>query len=224
MNTESLIADLVSGLAPVRRLPSPGMQAARWLALALGCAALAAFTQSMVMSGRFNLRISLPMNNWQASLSLLTGIAAVLAAAFLAHPDRSRRWMLLPLLPLSAWLGLLGWYWAGDVARLGEVALRPGMDWACVTTILSVGLPLAAVQYRALRHAGAVSPMPVLLLGALAAAALCSTATSLVHPVRAAATILTWHGAAAAMLMLLGLVFGRLLLQSRARPASTLPA
>ena len=41
------------------------------------CAALAAFTQSLVMSGRFNLRISLPMNNWQASLSLLTGIAAV---------------------------------------------------------------------------------------------------------------------------------------------------
>jgi len=75
-----------------------------------------------------------------------------------------------------------------------------------------VGLPLAAVQYRALRHGGAVRPLPVLLLGALASAALCSTATSLVHPARMASTILAWHGAAAALLMLLGLVFGRLLL------------
>ena len=219
MNTESLIAELVSGLGPVRRLPSPGVQALRWLALALGCAALAAFTQSMVMAGRFNLRLGLPMNNLQATLSLLTGIGAVVAAAYLARPDRSRRWLVLPLLPLAAWFGMLGWYWAGDVARLGDVALKPGMDWACVTTILSVGLPLAAVQYHALRHGGAVRPVPVLLLGALASAALCSTATSLVHPVRAAATILAWHGAAAAMLMLLGLVLGRLLLQSPPRPA-----
>ena len=218
MTTESLIAELVGGLGPVRRLPSPTVQAVRWLALALCCAALAAFTQSMVMAGRFNLRIGLPMNNWQAALSLLTGIAAVLAAAFLAHPDRPRRWLLLPLAPLAAWLGFLGWHWAADIARLGEVALRPGMDWACVTTILAVGLPLAAVQYRALRHGGAVRPLPVLLLGALASAALCSTATSLVHPVRMASTILAWHGAAAALLMLLGLVFGRLLL-SRPRLA-----
>lgn len=219
MNTESLIAGLVSDLAPVRRLPAPGVQALRWLLLALICAGLAAFTQSMVMAGRFNLRLGLPMNNWQAALSLLTGIGAVVAAAYLAHPDRSRRWVLLPLVPLAAWLGLLGWYWAGDVARLGQVALRPGMDWACVTTIVAVGVPLAAVQYHALRHGGAVRPMAVLLLGALAAAALCSTATSLVHPVRAAATILTWHGAAAAMLMLLGLLLGRLLLQPRPRLA-----
>ncbi len=219
MNSESLIVELVSGLGPVRRLPSPGVQAARWLALALVCASLAAFTQSMVMSGRFNFRIGLPMNNWQAGLSLLTGVAAVVAAAFLAHPDRPRRWLALPLVPLAAWLGFLGWHWAGDVARLGSVALRPGMDWACVTTILSVGVPLAAVQYRALRHAGAVRPTPVLLLGALAAAALCSTATSLVHPVRVASTILTWHGAAALMLMLLGLVLGRLLLQPAPRLA-----
>jgi hypothetical protein len=219
LNTESLIAELASGLGPVRRLPGPGTQAMRWLALALICAALAAFTQSMVMAGRFNLRLGLPMNNWQAGLSLLTGVGALLAAAFLAHPDRSRRWLLLPLLPLAAWLGFLGWHWAGDVAGMGSVALRPGMDWACVTTILSVGLPLAAVQYRALRHAGAMRPTPVLLLGALAAAALCSTATSLVHPVRAAATILTWHGAAALMLMLLGAVLGRLLLQSAPRRA-----
>ncbi len=213
MNTESLIAELVSGLAPVRRLPSPGVQAARWLALAICCAALAAVSQSLIMSGRFNLRIGLPMNNAQAALSLLTGIGAVWAAAFLAHPERSGRWLLLPLVPLAAWLGFLGWHWAADVARLGDVALKPGMDWACVTTILAVGLPLAAVQYRALRHGGAVRPVAVLLLGALAAAALCSTATSLVHPVRLAATILTWHGAAAAMLMLLGLVLGRALLQ-----------
>jgi hypothetical protein len=171
------------------------------------------------MSGQFNLRLGLAMNNAQAALSLLTGVAAVLAAAFLAHPDRSRRWLLLPLVPLVAWLGLLGWYWAADIARLGEVALRPGMDWACVTTILVVGLPLAAVQYRALRHGGAVRPVPVLLLGALASAALCSTATSLVHPVRLASTILAWHGAAAAVLMLLGLLLGRALLQPGPRLA-----
>jgi hypothetical protein len=219
LNSESLIAEMVGSLQPVRRLPSPGVQAFRWLALALVCAALAAATQSMIMAGRFNLRLGLAMNNWQAGLSLLTGIAAVVAAAFLAHPDRPRRWLLVPLVPLLAWLGFLGWNWAADVARLGAVGLNPGMDRACLTTILAVGLPLAAVQYHALRHGGAVRPVAVLLLGALASAALCSTATSLVHPVRLASTILAWHGAAAILLMLLGLVLGRWLLLAPARAA-----
>ncbi len=219
MSSESLITRLAEGLQPVRRLPSPGRQAARWLALAMACAALAAYGQSMTMAGRLTLRLGLPMNNWQAGLSLLTGIAAVVAAACLAHPDRTRRWLFVPLAPLAAWLGLLGWNWAAEITRVGEAALHPGIDRACLTTILLVGVPLAAVQYHALRHGGAVRPVAVLLLGALASAALCSAATSLVHPARTASTILAWHGAAAALLMLLGLVLGRWLLLAPARAA-----
>ena len=43
---------------------------------------------------------------WTASL--LTGATAVVAAAHLALPDRSRRWALLPLPFLALWLTASG--------------------------------------------------------------------------------------------------------------------
>ena len=64
-----------------------------------------------------------------------------------------------------------------------------------------------------LRHAGPVRPLPVLLLGGLASAALCSAGLSLFHHLEAALMVLVWHGGALAVVVVLGWRLGRPLLQ-----------
>ena len=72
-----------------------------------------------------------------------------------------------------------------------------------------MGIPLAVAKFWPLRHAGPVRPGPVLVLGGLASAALCSAGLSLFHHLDAAVMILLWHGGGIALLTLLGWLFGR---------------
>ena len=210
MRTEELIGDLAIELRPVRRLPSPGVQAALWLGLAVVAIALAVALHGL----RHDLaaRMLLPHEVAQWLASVATGVAAALAAAMLARPDRNWRWALLPLPPLLAWGLSLGWGCLADLARMGPAALTLGTSWGCLRFIILLGAPLTALQLWLLRHAGPVRPVPVLLLGGLASAALCSAGLSLFHHLDAAVMVLLWHGGATAVLVLLGWLLGRPLL------------
>ena len=210
MRTEELIGDLAIELRPVRRLPSPGVQAALWLGLAVVAIALAVALHGL----RHDLaaRMLLPHEVAQWLASVATGVAAALAAAMLARPDRNWRWALLPLPPLLAWGLSLGWGCLADLARMGPAALTLGTSWGCLRFIILLGAPLTALQLWLLRHAGPVRPVPVLLLGGLASAALCSAGLSLFHHLDAAVMVLLWHGGAMAVLVLLGWLLGRPLL------------
>jgi len=147
--------------------------------------------------------------------SVATGILAAVAAAMLARPDRSWRWALLPVPALAAWVASLGLGCFADLARMGPAALAMGTSWGCLRFIMMLGLPLTAALLVLLRHAGPVRPVPVLLLGSLASAALCSAGLSLLHHLDAALMVLLWHGGAALLLVVLGWLLGRPLL---ARP------
>jgi hypothetical protein len=210
VRTEELIGDLAIELRPVRRLPSPGVQAALWLGLAVVAIALAVALHGL----RHDLaaRMLLPHEVAQWLASVATGVAAALAAAMLARPDRNWRWALLPLPPLLAWGLSLGWGCLADLARMGPAALTLGTSWGCLRFIILLGAPLTALQLWLLRHAGPVRPVPVLLLGGLASAALCSAGLSLFHHLDAAVMVLLWHGGAMAVLVLLGWLLGRPLL------------
>jgi hypothetical protein len=210
VRTEDLIGDLAIELRPVRRLPSPGAQAALWLGLAVVAIALAVALHGL----RHDLaaRMLLPHEVAQWLASVATGVAAALAAAMLARPDRNWRWALLPLPPLLAWGLSLGWGCLADLARMGPAALTLGTSWGCLRFIILLGAPLTALQLWLLRHAGPVRPVPVLLLGGLASAALCSAGLSLFHHLDAAVMVLLWHGGAMAVLVLLGWLLGRPLL------------
>jgi hypothetical protein len=210
VRTEELIGDLAIELRPVRRLPSPGVQAALWLGLAVVAIALAVALHGL----RHDLaaRMLLPHEVAQWLASVATGVAAALAAAMLARPDRTWRWALLPLPPLLAWGLSLGWGCLADLARMGPAALTLGTSWGCLRFIILLGAPLTALQLWLLRHAGPVRPVPVLLLGGLASAALCSAGLSLFHHLDAAVMVLLWHGGAMAVLVLLGWLLGRPLL------------
>ncbi len=61
----------------------------------------------------------------------------------------------------------------------------------------------------ALRHAAWIRPVPVALLGCLAAATLCSAGLSLFHHLDAALMILLWHGGAVMLVIGLGGAIGR---------------
>ncbi len=215
MRTEELIGELAGGLRPVRRMASPRRQAALWLGFATLAVGLAVLANGL----RHDLpeRMLMPQEVGQWLASILAGGTAALSAAMLARPDRSSRWALLPLLPLAAWFASLGWGCMADLGRLGPMEGQLGTSWGCLRFILAMGLPLAAGQFWLLRHAGPVRPWPVLLLGGLASAALCSAGLSLFHHLDAAVMILLWHGGAMALLVLAGALLGRPLLARRPR-------
>ena len=217
MESEQLIDRLATGLRPVRRLPPPGLQALLWCALAVLVIGLATALHGL----RHDLaeRMALPQEQVQFLASIATGLAAALAAAMLARPDRSAGWALLPVGPLVLWLGGLGWGCFADLGRMGPAAWAMGTSWGCVKFILLMGTPLTVALYVLLRHAGPVRPLPVLLLGGLASAALCSAGLSLFHHLDAMLMILVWHGGAVAVLVVLGWALGRpLLLRAPAVP------
>ncbi|MDO9707643.1 NrsF family protein [Paracraurococcus lichenis] len=210
MESEALIDRLAGELRPVRRMPPPGLQAMLWLALAVLVNAVAVAASGL----RHDIaeRMALAQDVSQFLASIATGVAAALAAAMLARPDRSPAWALLPLGPLLLWLGGLGWGCFADLARMGPGAWAMGTSWACLRYILLIGTPLAAAMLLLLRHAGPVRPLPVLLLGGLASAALCSAGLSLIHHLDAMLMVLVWHGGAVAVVVVLGWALGGRLL------------
>jgi hypothetical protein len=217
VESEQLIDRLATGLRPVRRMPPPGLQALLWCALAVLVIGLAVAMEGL----RHDLaeRMAMPQEVAQFLASIATGLAAALAAAMLARPDRSLAWALLPVAPLVLWLGGLGWGCFADLGRMGPEAWRMGTSWGCLKFILLLGTPLTAALFLLLRHAGPVRPLPVLLLGGLASAALCSAGLSLFHHLDAMLMILVWHGGAVAVLVVLGWALGRpLLLRAPAAP------
>lgn len=213
MRSEELIGELTAGLRPVRRMASPGRQAALWLGLAAAAVGLAVLANGL----RHDLhqRMLMPQEVGQWVASVLGGVLAAVAAAMLARPDRSPRWALLPVPALLAWFASLGWGCLADLARLGPMAGQMGTSWGCVKFILAMGVPLAAAQFWLLRHAAAVRPLPVLLLGGLASAALCSAGLTLFHHLDAAVMVLLWHGGAMLLLVLAGALLGRPLIMRR---------
>ena len=213
MRNEELIAELTAGLQPVPRLAPPGRQAALWLGLAAAAIGIAVLAHGLRHDMHERMRLPQEVLQWLASVA--AGGTAALAAAMLARPDRSWRWALLPLPPLVLWLGSLGWGCMADLQRLGPMSGQLGTSWGCLKFILGLGFPLAAAQFWLLRHAGPVRPGPVLLLGGLASAALCSAGLSLFHHLDAAVMILLWHGGGVALLMLLGWLLGRPFMRGR---------
>lgn len=216
MRTEDLIGSLTVGLVPVRRMRPPGTQALLWLGGAAGAIALAVLVHGLRPDLAANLM--LPQGGGQFLASVATGVTAAVAAAMLARADRSARWAWLPVPFLVVWLSLLGLGCIADLDRMGEAAMHPTLSTGCIQFIGMLGVPLAAGLLLLLRHAGPVRPTPVLLLGALASAALCSADLSLFHHLDAALEVLISHGLAVLLVMGVARIFGAAILM---RPAAT---
>jgi hypothetical protein len=179
-DTELLIERLAADVRPVRPLRPPGVRAGLWLLVvgAVVAAAIAVFSDLDL----FWRRMQDPKLIVELMATLLTGIAAVVAAFHLSLPDRSSAWAWLPLPFLALWLVTSGyscyriWLVAGpDGWTLGESA-------HCFRFILAVGLPLGASLSILLRHAFPMRPVRVAAVGGLGVAAIAAFTLQFFHP------------------------------------------
>jgi hypothetical protein len=181
MKTNELIEVLSRDVPPVHRLAPPFRRALAWLAVVLMFAVLVISVEgawSPMVQRLVDARFALEM-----AATLLTGLAAVIAAFYLSVPGRSAFWAALPLPAFLLWVGSSGyecyrnWFVYGP-----DDSLTLGRSSDCFVFIVLVSVPLGAALYLSLRRAMPLNPLPVLLLGGLGVAALAATLLQFFHP------------------------------------------
>jgi hypothetical protein len=213
--TQQLIDALVAGATPVRRLRPPLIRALSWLALAGAILVLLSIGHGVRSDLVEHLRQPIFLVSIAAALA--TGVLAAITAFIVSLPDRSQRWLLLPLPTLAVWIGTTGYG-----CLTGWIAIRPdgvelGEPLQCFATLVLGSVPLAIALAVMLRHAVMLRPVAATLAGALAVAAITSSALALVHDVDASAMILVWNFGTAALITTLGGAFGARMLRGSSR-------
>jgi len=217
--TPDLIDALVECATPVRRLRPPLVRGALWLALAALILALLAIVHGV----RADLaeRLHQPVFVVSIAAALATGVLAAVAAFMVSLPDRSQWWLALPAPALAVWVGTIGYGCLTDWVVIGPDGVRFGETLRCFATLVLTSVPLAIALAVMLRYAALLRPGAVTLAGALAVAAITSSALSLFHDLDATVMILIWNLGTAALITGLGGLFGRRVLRST---VSHLPA
>jgi hypothetical protein len=214
MDTNALIQELASSTAPVRRLPAPWARMLLWLALSVPFLAAVIWLMTpseispaaAIVDRRFL---------FEEAILLLTSLTAALAAFASIVPGYDRRILLIPLLPLAAWLLSLGeGCWRNWVA-LGAngLALRP--DWDCLPPAILIGIVPLIAMVMMLRRGAPLLPRVSIALGALAVAALANLGLRLFHVGDASVMVLFWHLGGAAVLTGCAALAGRRVLYWR---------
>lgn len=221
MKTERLIQILVATATPVRPLPRPGVQSTLWLAIAISYMALVV----AVISPRVDLMSKLTEARYlfEQFVALSVGIAASIAAFASTIPGYSRKALLLPLLPLAAWLGALGQGCVSTWLHLGAsgLALRP--DWYCFPGIVLVGAIPAVAIVIMLRRGAPLMPSATVGLGGLAAAGLGNFGLRFFHPQDASLMVLVWQFGSVFILAAFAAGVGRYVLSWRSLVGSAPP-
>jgi hypothetical protein len=207
ITTPDLIESLVASAAPVRRLRPPLARAAGWLLFAALILALLAVGHGVRPD--LELRLQQPVFVIGITASLATAILAAVASFIVSVPDRSRRWLLLPVPALLFWLATVGYGCLTAWVSIGPAGISLGETARCFATLVLVGAPLSLAMLVMLRYAALLAPTPVAISGSLAVAAMTSTALLLFHELDATAMVLIWNVGVAALLVALGGTFGR---------------
>ena len=218
METEKLIQQLADRVTPVAPLRSPWIRTAGWFALAISCIAIAV----VVMAPRSDLMVKLgdPRFVIEQIAALATGLTAAVAAFATTIPGRSRRFLLLPVLPLAIWLGSIGQGCLESWVHSGPEGLRLQPDWACVPAIAVIGLVPAVAIAIMLRRGAPLIPSVTVALGGLAAAGLADFGLRLSHNVDASLMVLVWQFGAVVLLTILAGWAGRYILSWRSVAAA----
>lgn len=207
MDTPILIERLASEAQVVRPLRSPLTHACGWLLLAAMILALLGIEHGVRPDLAEQLRK--PFFLLGSVASLLTGVLAAVGCLLGSFPDRSRRWLLLPVPPLLVWASTIGYGCLTDWVSLDADGMHMGETLRCFTTLLVVSVPLSLAMFALLRHAARLRPALVTATAGLAVAAMTSTALSLLHQLDATVMILFWNLGTAALLVALEGVAGR---------------
>ena len=207
--TDALIDRLAAEARPVRRLKRPTVRALAWLVLA----ALFIGVVTAVVGVRPGL-LALFRDPWFAlgrAGALATAITAAIAAFQLSMPDRSARWLWLPLPFAAIWIAAMGEGCLADWLVEGERGLRVGESLECFRTIVLTSLPPGALLFVMVRHAGRVRPIATALAAGLALAALAEGGLTLYHDLDATLMDIAIHLVAVAVVIGLATSGARLL-------------
>jgi hypothetical protein len=205
--TPDLIDALVECAIPVRRLRPPLVRAGLWLGFAGLILALLAIGHGL--RGDLAERLHQPVFAVSIAAALATGILAAVAAFVVSLPDRSRWWLLLPVPALAVWVGTIGYGCLTDWVSIGPDGVRFGEAVRCFATLVLISVPLTIALAVMLRYAAPLRSGTVTLAGALAVAAITSSALSLFHDLDATMMILIWNLGTAALIIGLGSLLGR---------------
>jgi len=215
MDTPDLIESLAADARPVRAIRSPLVRTGGWLALAAGILLLLVVEHGLRPDLAEQLRKPSFLAGCMASAA--TGVLAAVGCLLGSLPDRSRRWLLLPLPTLLVWVSTIGYGCLTDWVSMDAGALRMGEAVRCFATVLAVSVPLSIAMFAMLRHAARLRPKLVTMTAGLAVAAMTSTALSLLHQIDATVMILAWNLGVAALLVALEGALGRRVLSRLAR-------
>jgi hypothetical protein len=198
-----LIDRLSADARPVRRLARPGVRALAWLAVA----ALVIAVVTIIEGLRPDLaeRLREPGFVLGRAAAVLTAITAAIATFELSLPDRSARWLWLPLPFAAVWLCSMGYGCLSDWLVRGDAGFRLGPSGGCFAGILATSLPLGAVLFAMVRHAGPVRPIATALAAGLALAAVGEAGLTLHHSLDAGLMDILFHLAAVAVVVVLAL-------------------
>ena len=189
--TQNLIESLAADAKPIRRLRPPLARAAAWLAAffaVIGLVTLVTGAWPAMLAKLENPRFAVEM-----AATLVTGLAAVIAAFYLSLPDRSRFWILLPLPALLLWLASSGYGCYQNWIAYGPGGWRLGRSSDCFVFIITVSVPVAVALYIALRRALPLDPLRVMATGGLGVAALAAATLQFYHPFDVTIIDLTVH-------------------------------
>jgi len=198
VETDHLIRDLAERAIPVRRLPAPWRRVLLWLAAGLLYLAIVV----LLISPRNDLsqRMADPRFLIEQVGALATAIAAATAALAMTIPGRSRKLLIVALVPLLTWVASLGLGCLQDWFELGPDGLIFHPDWACFPAMAVVGLVPGIMMVVMLRRGAPLYPHTTVALGALAVAALGDFGLRLFHPEDDSLMVLVWQfGSVAAM-------------------------
>ena len=207
MDTSDLILSLATNAPPVKRLRPPLVRALGWLLLAAVIMGL--MTLSHGLRPQFAERMHERIFAINMISSLLTGILATIATFFVSLPDRSHRWLLLPVPPLLIWLSTIGYQCFAGWVPVPPGAVTVEAASGCLATLVLTSLPLSLLMLAMLRYAALLRPTSVILMGSLAVSAITGTALSMFHPLDATAMILGWNLGTAVLFLAGAAVFSR---------------
>ena len=188
-NTDALIERLTERLQPVQPLRKPWLRAGLWSAFATGVIALLASlfgTRADIAQALGEAKFVVPLcGSW------LTGVTAALAAFEVSLPDRSRRWLWLPVLPVLLWASGFAYGCLADFVAIPEGLPLLPEGAACIGTILAASAALLVVLLPMLRRVRTLRPRLTAWLGCLAIAGFADTAHLLIHTEQASVLALT---------------------------------
>jgi hypothetical protein len=193
METSELIDILAADAAPVRPLPAPWLRTSIWFLISGAYIALLIVAMSHGGTRLLSIRFS---RFWlEQATAIGTGVAAAAAASLSVIPGRSRRWLILPAVPLTVWLAILASGCLRDWAEHGAAGLVAQPDWPCTMAMLfGAAMPAAALTFS-VRRGAPLAPATTAALIGLAAGALSSVVACVSRPMPhpTTMTVVVWH-------------------------------